>query len=139
MPQLSAKVERQFSIPGDPDKASLKIRHLKPGEIQRIESDTTEWLGKSSGDGGTFSTELKFNPTAQLRALRVASVVGWKGFRGLSDEPLECNRANLGLYLDEDPVLGEGEEAQPLSAWIDKFRKTLSDELVAQEEEETKN
>lgn len=137
MPRLTAITERRFKIPGDPDKAELKIKHLKTGEIQRIESDTTEWLGKNVGE--KFSTELKFNPTAQMRALRVAAVTDWKGFFGIDGEALECTTANINKYLDEDPLLGAGDDAKPFSEWIDQFRKTLADEMTAKEEKVEKN
>lgn len=138
MPKLTAKIERSFKIPNDPDKAEIKIKHLKSGEVQKIESEYTDWTGRAAGDD-TFTTELKFNPTMQTRALRAASVVGWKGFRGFDDEVLECNRKNVNLYLDEDPVLGEGDEAKKFSEWVDFFRKTLSDEMVVVKEVASKN
>lgn len=137
MPRLTAVVDRRFKIPGDADKAELKIKHLKPGEIQRIESDTTEWLGKNVGE--KFSTELKFNPTAQMRALRVAAIVDWKGFFGLDGEALECTPSNINKYLDEDPILGGGDDAKPFSEWVDLFRKTLADEAKVKEEKLEKN
>lgn len=134
MPKLTNKIERNFKIPNDPDKAELKIKHLKPGEIQKIEANYTDWTGKAAKDD-TFTTELKFNPTMQMRALRAASIVGWKGFRGFDDEVLECNRKNIDLYLDEDPILGEGDDAKTFSAWVDKFRNDLAVEINGQEEE----
>ena len=138
MPKLTAKIERNFKIPNDPDKAELKIKHLKPGEIQRIEAEYTNWTGKASKDE-SFTTELNFDPTMQARALRIASVVGWKGFRGLDDEVLECTRKNVGLYLDDDPILGDGDDAKKLSEWIDYYRKLLADEMKVVEEEAPKN
>lgn len=138
MPKLTAKLSRTFFIPGDPDKAQLTIRHLKPGEVQKIEADFTRWTGRAGKDDA-FTTELEFNPTLQARAVRIASVEGWKGFRGLEDEVLECNKQNLNLYFDEDPVLGEGEKAKSFSAWIDEFRKILADEAAAKQEEVEKN
>ena len=138
MPQLSAKTKRFFPIPGDPDGTKLEILHLKAGEIERISSETTEWTGKQ-GANEAFVTELKFNPTIQNRSLRIASVVGWKGFTGVDGERLECSKANVSLFLDEDPILGEGEDAKKLSEWIDDFRAQLAKELAPQEEEAPKN
>ena len=139
MPKLTAKLSRTFSIPGCPDKSQLTIKHLKPGEIQKIEADFTEWTGKAGKNDEAFTTELKFNPTMQMRAVRVASVEGWKGFRGLNDEILECSKKNLNMYLDEDPIIGEGDEAKNLSAWIDKFREVLNSEVTASQEIAEKN
>ena len=138
MPKLTAVVIRNFEIPGDADGASIKIKHLKPGEIQKIEADFIDWIGKASSDD-SFVTEMKLNPTMQARAIRTASVVGWKGFKGLQDEVLECNRTNVSLYLDEDPLLGDGDDAKTFTAWIDHFRKILIDEEAAKQEKVEKN
>lgn len=138
MPKLTAKLERNFKIPNDHDNASIKIKHLKPGELQKIEADWTDWTGKQDKDD-SFATELKFNPTMQLRAVRIASVVGWSGFKGYDDEVLECNKKNVALYLDEDPVLGDEEEGKTFSMWIDEFRKVLIDEVASKKEASEKN
>lgn len=139
MPKLTAKKVKTFPFPKCPDKSSVTIRHLKPGEIQKIEAEFTEWTGKPGKADEAFTTELKFNPTMQMRAVRIASIEGWKGFRGLNDEVLECNKANLNLYFDEDPEIGEGEDAKPFSQWIDDFRKALADEVNAGKEAAEKN
>ena len=133
MAKLTGKTERFFKIPGDEDGAEIKILHLKPGEIQRIEADTSRWVGKSSGED--FSSELEYNPYEQLRRLRLAAVVGWKNFFGLDGEHLDCTPKNKELYLKEDPMLGE----KRLSEWIDEFRKELADSLKPQEEESEGN
>lgn len=138
MPKLTAKRTKTFLFPGCPDKSSVTIKHLKPGEVQKIEADFTEWTGKANKDD-TFTTELRFNPTMQARAVRIACIEGWKGFRGLNDEVLPCDKASLNLYFDEDPEMGEGEDAKPFSAWIDKFRKELADEVNGAKEAEEKN
>ena len=129
MAKLSAKVEKWFKIPGDEDGAELKILHLKPGEVQRIEADTSRWVGKSAGED--FVSELEYDPYGQLRRLRLAAVVGWKGFYGEDGEQLDCNAKNKELFMKEDPLLGE----KRLSEWIDDFRKQLADSLKPQEEE----
>ena len=129
MARLTAKVEKFFKIPGDEDGAELKILHLKPGEVNRIEADTSRWIGKASGDD--FVSELEYDPHGQLRRLRLAAVVGWKNFYGEDGEHLDCNAKNKELFMKEDPLLGE----KRLSEWIDDFRKQLADSLKPQEEE----
>jgi len=129
--KLTAKVIKNFPIPGDPDNAELRIQHLKPGEVAAIEAETSKWVGKSQGDD--FASELQYDPTTQMRKLRTAAVVGWKGFYGLSGEELDCNNGNKMEFLKEDPMLGEGEDAKKLSDWIDQFRKELADSLKPQE------
>lgn len=133
MARLSSKIEIWKSIPGDPDGAGLKILHLKPGEIHKIESETSHWVGKSVDE--SFASELHYKPIIQLRKLRMAALTGWRGFYGVDGESLECTTKFKELYLDEDPVLGEGDDAKKLSEWIDQFRKEIADSLKPQEEQ----
>lgn len=135
MAKLTAKTQKWFTIPGDPDGAQLQILHLKPGEIQRIESETTRWLGKTVDE--KFIPEFEYKPQQQLRRLRQTALVGWKGFYGVDGEELDCTPKFKDLYLDEDPSLGT--EELKLSEWIDKFRNELADSLKPQEEEAEKN
>ena len=137
MARLSAKIQDKFPIPGDEDGASLTIYHLKPGEIQKIEAETSKWIGKSVND--QFQSELEYQPTVQLRKLRLAALIGWRGFYDADGVEIECNARNKELFLNEDPVLGEGDDAKPLSLWIDQFRKELADRMKPQEEEAEKN
>lgn len=139
MAKLTTKVVRWFPIPNDPDNARLQIVHLKPGEIQRIEADTTEWTGKSDAGTEEFAVGMKFNPTDQARRLRLSAVVGWEGFFGVKDEQLDFSRKNLNLFLDEDPMLGGEDNEMKLSEWIDKFRKVLIDEMKPKTEEALPN
>lgn len=137
MARLTAKVERSFKIPGDSDGASIKLLHLKPGDIQRIEAETSRWLGKTVD--GQFASELEYHPSTQMRKLRTAALVGWNGFFNADDEPLEYSAKNKELLLDEDMILGDGDDAKPLSAWIDKFRAELADSMKPQEDAAEKN
>ena len=137
MAKLTAKHSEWKKIPGDPDGAELKILHLKPGEVQRIQAETSSWVGRAVND--QFENELHYKPITQARKFRMASLIGWKGFYGENGEQLECNAKNKDLWLDEDPVLGEGAEAKPLSAWIDQFRNEIAAELAPQEEQLEKN
>lgn len=137
MARLSAKITKTFKIPNDPDGTALTIYHLKPGEIQKLEAETSKWIGESVND--QFVSKLEYQPTVQLRKLRMAALVGWKGFYDADDIEAECNARNKELFLNEDPILGEGEDEKPLSLWIDQFRKELADSLRPQEEEAEKN
>ena len=140
MPKLTSKIKKWFDIPGDEDGAKVQILHLKKGEVQRIEAETSRWLGKSVNDD--FVSELEYNPQKQLRKLRIAALIDWKEFYGLDGNPLDCNLKNKELYFTEDPDLGidpESGDPLPLSVWIDKFRADLADEIKPQEEEAEKN
>jgi hypothetical protein len=127
--RLTTKTERWFDIPGDPDGAKIKILHLKPGEVQKIEAETSQWNGKFVGD--QFSSELQYSPQRQLRQLRMAALVDWKGFFDEHDQTLPCTPKNKNLYFDEDPILSEDEKR--FSELIDEFRIALADSLKPQE------
>ena len=137
MARLSAAIKKKFSIPGDEDKTTLTIYHLKPGEIQQIESETSKWIGESVND--QFQSKLEYQPTTQLRKFRLVALVGWSGFYDEDGVDVDCNTRNKERFFKEDPILGEGEDAKPLSLWIDQFRKELADSLRPQEEEAEKN
>ena len=127
--RLTTKTERWFEIPGDADGAKVKILHLKPGEVQKIEAETSQWNGKFVGD--QFSSELQYSPQRQLRQLRMAALVDWKGFYDEHDQTLPCTPKNKNLYFDEDPILGEDEKR--FSELIDEFRIALAESLKPQE------
>jgi len=128
--RLTNKKIRWFSLPNDPDNTRLQIQHLKNGELQRVEAETTKWIGRNVQD--QFAAEMEFNPTSQARKVRAAALVDWEGFYDADGKKLPCNKANIALFLDEDPILGDGEKR--MSEWIDDFRKELADEMKPQEE-----
>lgn len=131
MARLTATVVRTFPIPGDSDGAALKIQHLKAGEIQKVEAETSHWETRSIND--KFESYIHSQPQILLRKLRTAALVGWKGFFDADGNELLSDSRNIGRnrerLLDDDPVLGEGDDAKPLTEWIDDFRKELADEL----------
>ena len=129
--KLTAKTLKWFNVPGDADGAKVQILHLKPGEIQRIESGTSEWNGRLVGE--EFLSELKYNPAKQLRNLRMAALVDWKGFFDEDGEPLKCSTKSKDLYFDEDPVLTD--DGKRFSELIDGFRAELAESLRPQEEQ----
>lgn len=129
MAKLTSKLERWFKIPGDPDGAEVKILHLKAGEIQKIEAETSQWNGKFIGE--QFSSELQYSPQRQLRQLRMAAIVDWKGFYDEHGQVLTCSPKSKNAYLDEDPILGDADEN--FTTLIDKFRIALADSLKPQE------
>lgn len=134
MARLSAVKEQWFSIPGDEDKATLKIRHLTPGDIQKINNDTSRWLGKH--ENNEFVSELEYAPMEQLRRMRVAAVIDWTGFFDENGNSLKCSQANKERYLNFDPELGKDEDGKPkaFSEWVDKFREELAEEVAPKEE-----
>ena len=134
MARLSARVENWFSIPGDADKAKVKIIHLTPGEIQRISNDTSRWIGKRVDT--QLESELEYSPLEQLKKTRIASVVDWDGFFDSEGNKMKCTPRNVEEYLNYDPDLGEDEKgkALPFSAWVDKFREDLEKTVTSKEE-----
>ena len=140
MARLTAKKEQWFSIPGDTDKAKLKVLHLCPGDVEKIEAETSRWVGKRAAH--EFVSELEYSPQAKLRKLRIASIIDWDGFYDEDGNKLKCSSKNIELYLDHDPELGadpdDGNNPKPFSEWVDTFRLQLS-ETAASEEEVEKN
>lgn len=134
MARLSAKKEMWFEIPGDEDKAKVKILHLTPGDIQKISNDTSRWVGKRVND--EFESELEYSPLEQMQKTRIAAVLDWDNFYDADGNKLKCNTKNLELYLNHDPKLGIDEDgnALPFSSWIDKFRKKISEGVSSKEE-----
>ena len=138
MARLTAKKMNWFSIPGDTDKAKLKILHLCPGDIEKIEAETSRWVGKRAAD--EFVSELEYSPQAKLRKLRIAAVVDWDGFYDEDGNKLKCSTKNVELYLDHDPELGvdpdNSDKPRAFSEWVDTFRLQLSKEITSEEEVE---
>lgn len=134
MARLTAKRELYFPIPGDEDKAQLKIQHLTPGDLQKINSDTSRWLGKRENE--EFVSEMEYAPMEQLRRIRLAAVVDWSGFFDENGNALKCTQANKERYLNYDPDLGKDEKgaAKPFSEWIDQFREELAKTVAPKEE-----
>ena len=129
MARLTSKKTVWYPIPGDEDNAEIQILHLKPGDLQDIESETSRWLGKSVDK--EFVTELELNPTLQMRRIRQISVVGWKGMFDENGDKMDCTQENVLKYLKADPFLGEPRKR--FSEWIDEFRKSLAAEMEPQE------
>lgn len=131
MARISAKKEMWFDIPGDEDGAKVKILHLTPGDIQKISSETSRWVGKSVND--KMESELEYDPLGQMRKTRIAAVLDWDGFYDADGKKLKCNKRNVEEYLDHDPELG-APESKTFSEWIDEFRDQLSKSVSPKEE-----
>lgn len=125
MARISARRENWFSITGDEDKAKLKIIHLTPGDLQKINNDTSRWVGKRENE--EFISELEYAPLEQMRRTRIAAVIDWDGFYDENGNTLKCTTANKERYLNFDPELGIDEDGKPklFSEWIDLFREEI--------------
>lgn len=134
MARLTAKKDQWFSIPGDEDKAKVKIIHLTPGDIQKISNDTSRWVGKRENED--FVSELEYQPLEQIKLTRMAAIVDWENFFDADGNKLKCTPANKGLYLNFDPELGvDKESGKPklFSEWIDLFREELGKDTPTKE------
>ena len=125
MARISARKENWFSITGDEDKAKLKIIHLTPGDLQKINNDTSRWVGKRENE--EFISELEYAPLEQMRRTRIAAVIDWDGFYDENGNTLKCTTSNKERYLNFDPELGIDEDGKPklFSEWIDLFREEI--------------
>lgn len=134
MARLTAKKEEWFSIPGDEDKAKVKIQHLTPGDLQKISANTSRWVGKQDAKS-EFQSELEYQPLEQLKLTRATAIVDWENFFDADGNKLKCTRKNVELYLDHDPELGKGKDGKSklFSEWIDEFRESIGKEVAPEE------
>ena len=137
MARLTAKVEQWFEVPGDADNAKLKIAHLYPGDLEKIEAETSRWMGRK-GEGTDFVTELQYNPQMKYRKIRLACVTDWDGFYDEYGNKLKFSKKSLELYLDADPKIGvvpDSNAGKPISEWIDDFLVELSGTVASEEDQ----
>lgn len=133
MARLSAKKEAWYDIPGDEDGAKIKIKHLSPGDLQKISNETSRWVGKSEND--KMVSELEYQPIKQMELTRKAAVVDWDNFYDETGVKLKCSNKNVELYLNHDPEIGADSEgrSKTFSEWIDYFRVELEKTVAPRE------
>lgn len=129
MLKLTAKRSKWFPIEQDPSgETQVEIVHLKPGEVADIEAKSNQITGKQFGDD--FHTEIGFNLNDRLKKFVCRSIVNWKGFTGVTGQPLACSDKNKLAVLAEFEWFGDA---------IEKFREEYAEEVNAEEESAEKN
>lgn len=129
MARLTKQTDRWFDIPDDADKARLKIRHLKHGELKDIETTANPMLGRF-GHAGAMDVEIEVNPAKRLSLLVCRAIVDWQGFFDVKGKPLVCNDSNKVKALSEFDWLGE---------FVEEAVKTLKEEVAGKEADAEKN
>jgi len=125
--RISKAVERWFPVPEDPDGARVKIRHLRPGEIQDIidEVMVQEIEYQEPEDGGTGRPIIrqKNNRRKDREKTMQAAVVGWEKFYGRDGKALKCNADN---------ILKAVREIDGFVEFVATCRDQLSEDIVAE-------
>ena len=97
--RIEKAVERWFEVPEDKDKARVKIKHLKPGEIQDIidEVMVQEIVYKRPKDGEEVEGVIRQQNNRKLDREKtvLAAVVGWEKFFDLEGKKMGCDEANV--------------------------------------------
>jgi len=92
MARLTKQVDKWFDVPNDPDNAKIKIKHLKPGEVEAIEQEANPVVLRP--DGGKFSTEITIQVAKKSALLINAAVLDWEGFYNTKGNKIQCNSEN---------------------------------------------
>lgn len=91
-----------FDFDDDPDEGRVKIQHLKPVEEQDSWTEAFAYaMGKYSDADQTAPSFLTFVNRKSIEINVVKSVVEWENFFDKSGEPLECNKENVLLTMQE--------------------------------------
>lgn len=134
MPKIEETQEMWFDYPDDPLGGRVLIRHLKSGEVARIENETTEV--RSVFNQETNQPETIVIHRAMQEKLAAAAVKDWEKFfdgkpvKGHANgKPLPCNEKNIILFCKEDGFLN----------FVFDSRKKLAEHVQARREESEKN
>lgn len=126
VPRITTAVTKKIDIEGH--DASITIKHIKSGVMQVINQDSMVVESKQS-DGG-MQTGITLNLTKKNRAIVMACVTTWAGFKDDNDRPLKFSALNLAKMCDESTEFVDFVVAE---------QEKLDAEVSAEEESEEKN
>ena len=131
--RISKPTTRKFYFVDDPDKASITIRSLLPGERTDIRDQVfTQEIEYRPGDSGIPLPVLR--QTSDNKADREktfnARIVDWENVFDESGKPLEFNEENLIRAMREIPGFVEA---------VNIFFKKLDDDLAEERKGQEKN
>lgn len=129
MARLTRQVDRWFDVKDDSDKASLRIKRLKPGELADIEALANEVTMKAGKDGG-FVTEIALNSRKRQILTVDAAVIDMKGFFDTKGKEMKCTSAT------KQNALVEFNWLWPM---VEEALSELDDEFNAKEAAAAKN
>lgn len=98
--KLTSKKSKKVFLPNDPDGAMVKIKYLKPGERQQIESQSSD-VTLVAKDGEQSETVVKFNPARKRKLFLEALIESWEGFFDVKDNALSVTPKNIALVDKE--------------------------------------
>jgi len=124
--------ERWFPVPGDPDEAQVKIKHLLPGEIQEIVDAAMVQEVEYRQHGEEMRPILRqINDQRKDREkTMLAAVRGWKNFYDEKDKPLQFSEPN---------VLRAMREIDGFIDFVGECREKIANDVEAEREAQEKN
>jgi len=131
--RISKDIARWFVVPNDKDKARVKVKHLRPGEIQDIIDDVMvqEIEYQQPEDGGDPKPILrqKNDRRKDREKTMMASVVGWEKFYDRDGKVLKCTPEN---------ILRAVREIDGFIEFVGICRQQLTDDLEVEAEAQKK-
>lgn len=127
--RLSKKVTKKYFVPDDPDKAWIKIRHLKVNEVRKIESKANDMFFQSDSKGDS-ETRINFDPYIRSKLFAHESLEDWGNMLDVMGKPLLFKAMNIDKAA-EFIIVVDGKELD-FYAWIDDCRNNLTDEVAAE-------
>ena len=122
--RISKSVERWFPVPDDKDKARVKVKHLRPGEIQDIIDEVMvqeiEYQQPEEGKVGKSVLRQKNDRRKDREKTMLASVIDWEKFYDRDGKILECN---------PDNVLRAVREIDGFTEFVAKCREQLAEDI----------
>lgn len=136
---MSKKLIVEFPIPNDPDKASITIQHLTPGEVADIEAQL-DLVGMRlvESNNGTLLREGDLRkPQGDDRYLyAVKAVVNWKNiFDEDGKKPQACTPANVIKMCRSESILDVNEKGEPELISFGEFIGRCREKLTKQDKE----
>jgi hypothetical protein len=126
MARLTKEIKKWKKVPNDPDGAELLIKHIKPGDLQKIADETME-LTQS---GNAVYMDVKVDPGKKRWKVLTSAILDWRGYFDENGNHMEFNHDNLARVVIEE----EG-----FSITVDMLRKELADEIAVKLEVASEN
>ena len=124
---------RWFEIPGDPDGARIKIKHLKPKELSEINDKAfPQKIDYKKSKDGQFEPVIIDKSDGKLyRDLPIIfSVVEWENFYDEKGKDLKCTDENIQRCIDE---------IEGFSSMVNEFRDIMAKDILQERKQQQKN
>ena len=131
--RISKVTERWFTVPNDPDKSRLKIKHLLPGEAQDIfdqvfKQKVDYQKGKEGKMEPKFSQES--DPKLDRKLTFTSVVVGWENMFDDKGQKMKCTPENIERAY---------KEIDGFSELVNEFKAILAADIKQEQEDQKKN